>query len=119
MKNAKKVLFVDDEKMLREVFIEYLKQTFAGRLTIEQAENFAEAQKMLNEQEFNLLISDVELPDGKGFDLRSDCDKIFLSGRMEEYKKSCLDAKNCLLFFKKPVSVKKLVWAVRYAFQWE
>jgi len=62
----KTVLVVDDELDLREIVASELE--FMGARVF-QAENILKAQNILNEQEIDLVISDIRMPGGTGIDL--------------------------------------------------
>lgn len=62
----KTVLVVDDELDLREIVASELE--FMGAKVF-QAENILKAQNILNEQEVDLVISDIRMPGGTGIDL--------------------------------------------------
>lgn len=65
---SKRILIVDDEPMLREVFSEML----AGPgLEIKEASGGDEAFQMLQNETFDLVISDVRMPKGDGISLLS------------------------------------------------
>ncbi|SFA72039.1 DNA-binding response regulator, OmpR family, contains REC and winged-helix (wHTH) domain [Acetitomaculum ruminis DSM 5522] len=85
-----KILIVDDEEKIREVIKKYAE--FDGHNIIE-AENGMEAIKLCKEQDFDLLILDVMMPELDGFSTCSEIRKfkdipvIMLSARGEEYDK--------------------------------
>lgn len=85
-----KILIVDDEARIRAVIKKYAQ--FEG-YEIEEAENGMQAVNMCREQDFDLIILDIMMPELDGF---SACRKIFemkkiptimLSARGEEYDK--------------------------------
>lgn len=85
-----KILIVDDEERIRAVIKKYAQ--FEG-YEIEEAENGMQAVNMCREQDFDLIILDIMMPELDGF---SACRKIFemkkiptimLSARGEEYDK--------------------------------
>jgi FixJ family two-component response regulator len=63
------VLVVDDEPNLREVIEDLAHQTV--RCSVISASTIAEARKILTSQSIQLLVADVNLPDGKGTSLLS------------------------------------------------
>jgi DNA-binding NtrC family response regulator len=62
------VLIVDDDKIILESLCEFL--ALEGYSTV-GAGNFADAFKELNKQAFSLVITDVNMPHGDGFELLS------------------------------------------------
>ena len=65
-KNNKNILVIDDEEMIREL----LKDTFEKeKYTVETAENGDEAFKMISSNDFDLVITDIRLPDISGMEI--------------------------------------------------
>jgi CheY-like chemotaxis protein len=60
-----KILVVDDEKLIREMLADYLEKNFQ----VETAENGDEALKIPHLGEFNLVISDINMPGIPGYKL--------------------------------------------------
>ncbi|MBC5768228.1 response regulator [Ramlibacter albus] len=60
------ILYVEDDALVRETFAELL--AAAGRQVVCVADG-AGAREALREQKVNLLMTDIELPDGSGLDL--------------------------------------------------
>ena len=61
-----KILVVDDEKELRELLQELLRKE--GYLSVEVASSCKEAEAKLSENCYQLILLDVMLTDGNGFD---------------------------------------------------
>ncbi|MBL1209921.1 response regulator [Geminocystis sp. GBBB08] len=61
-----KILVVDDNHTPREVICEALKQF---NIQVKEAVNGVEAIKILEEEEFNLVITDVVMPEMNGYEL--------------------------------------------------
>lgn len=61
-----KILLVEDDLFLRDGLCEVLKKE---GYCVTSAESVGQAKNLLNTDEFNLIILDVMLPDGNGFDL--------------------------------------------------
>ncbi len=61
-----KILLVEDDLFLRDGLCEVLEKE---GYCVTSAESFRQAKTLLNTDEFNLIILDVMLPDGNGFDL--------------------------------------------------
>ena len=86
-----KILTVDDEKELTYIVTDILKREGYGR--IDSAANLKEAEKKIRENTYHLILLDVMLPDGRGFELYENMKKegymyevpvIFLSARDED-----------------------------------
>ncbi|MCD6460011.1 response regulator [bacterium] len=60
------ILLIDDEKVLCELLSCYLVD-FGHTVTM--ANSIEEAVSMIEEQDFNIIIADMSLPDGNGLDL--------------------------------------------------
>jgi PAS domain S-box-containing protein len=69
-----RVLYVEDDEDLTAV----MRAALAGRVEIVPARNLREAERLLHEEEFKLIILDQALPDGNGITL---VDRIAESGR--------------------------------------
>lgn len=63
---GKTLMVVDDESDLRDIVASELE--FMGA-TVFQAENIVAAQKVLSQQQIDLIISDIRMPGGTGIDL--------------------------------------------------
>ena len=63
------ILLVEDNKSITKALIYNLEQS---NYKVLSAENIVEAQKMLATEKINLIILDITLPDGSGFDLYRD-----------------------------------------------
>ena len=60
------VLIVDDEKTFTDSFVEALKNSHAR---VEHCYTFQDALTLLNENEYNVCVFDIFLPDGSGLEL--------------------------------------------------
>jgi len=63
---VKQILVVEDDRSVRHVMRLFLEE--AG-FHVEEAEDFRKARDLLREHEFDLLITDLDLPGGNGLDL--------------------------------------------------
>ena len=70
----KNILIVDDDKIILDSLCEFLK--LEGYLTA-GAQSFREAATQLQQQSFNLVITDINMPDGDGFELLANIRKNF------------------------------------------
>lgn len=80
------ILLVEDNKSITKALIYNLEQS---NYKVLSAENIVEAQKILATEKINLIILDITLPDGSGFDLYRDIKKknistIFLTAMDDE-----------------------------------
>lgn len=62
----KKILLVEDDIFLRDGLTDVLKNE---KYSVSVAENFTKAKSILSINEFDMIILDVMLPDGNGFEL--------------------------------------------------
>ncbi|MCR4956270.1 MAG: response regulator transcription factor [Lachnospiraceae bacterium] len=87
---SNRILVVDDEERIREIIKKYA--TFEG-YEITEAENGMDAIKICEEQDFDLIIMDVMMPELDGFSAvraireKKDIPVLMLSARGEEYDK--------------------------------
>lgn len=63
-----KILIIEDDRALAEGLCRVLTVQEAGRIQAEGAGTLREAGKRLSEEQFDLVILDINLPDGNGFD---------------------------------------------------
>ena len=86
-----RILTIDDEKELTDIVMELLKREHYSRVDI--AASCGEAKEKLQKQHYDLILLDVMLPDGNGFDFYTqmketgylyDAPVIFLSARDED-----------------------------------
>ena len=64
--NAKRILFVEDDIGLGETLYERLQKE---NYQVDWCKSIREANQKLEEKKFHLVILDLGLPDGSGFDL--------------------------------------------------
>ena len=110
---SKQILVVDDSPMIREMLT--LSLTEVG-YRVTEAEGGREALSILESKTIDLVLSDIEMPDGDGFSLLSKIRTslsnppplVFLTGRpdLTEFQVMELGAKG-LLF--KPFNAKRLI----------
>lgn len=85
-----KILVTDDEDKIREIIKKYA--IFEGH-TVVEATNGMDAVNKVRQQDFDIIIMDVMMPELDGFSAvkeirkKSDCPVIMLSARGEEYDK--------------------------------
>lgn len=91
-----KVLIVDDSKALRERLVEMLSQV-TGLEIVGQAKNGAEASQALSALAPNLVVLDLQMPDGSGIELLSSAKQnhpdlkviIFTNHPEAQYRQRC------------------------------
>ena len=64
--DKQKILVVDDEPMIRELLSDFLSEE---GYSISEATNGKEALEMIQKEPFNLVLSDIRMPEMSGFDL--------------------------------------------------
>jgi two-component system response regulator PilR (NtrC family) len=68
--DATQILVVDDEPDLRTLYeLTLLREGYA----VKAAADVNQAKALLDDQRFDLVITDMRLPDGSGLDLLSQC----------------------------------------------
>jgi CheY-like chemotaxis protein/two-component sensor histidine kinase len=113
------ILLVEDHKDSAEVMARLLR---AKGYSVETCATVAEALKITNERHFNLILSDIGLPDGTGIDLirqlreHSSIPAIALTGfgmdqDINRYKEAGFDA-----HLTKPVNIQKLEMLINQFF---
>lgn len=112
---GKKILIVDDESLLREVMVEFFNLEGAQVL---EAENGVIGFKKLLENEVDIVISDVRMPEGDGLSLLQQIKAtdlgylplVFLySGHADSLTLSAVKALGAAGYFIKPFSVRDLI----------
>jgi DNA-binding response OmpR family regulator len=109
----KRILLVEDERELREVLALGLRR--AG-YTVEVAVTVADAELLLKQKRYALLIADWRLPDGNGIDLADRAAElraktIIISGYLFTLPAGAADRHGLLT---KPISIFNVVAAVQH-----
>jgi len=111
-----KTVIIDDELNAREAIINILKLYYTGVSVIAQAENVKSGIDIINKYNPDLVLLDVKMPDGTGFDLLKNFNainfKVIFITAYEEYaikafKFSALD------YILKPVDPDELITAIK------
>ena len=109
-----KLLLVEDDEEIREIIIDYFTEKSGGTLSINTAETGIEGQLKCMDNEYDLVLLDVMLPEVDGFTIcrelrkKSDVPIIFITARHNErdrlhgYKLRCDD------YVTKPFSLAEL-----------
>ncbi len=117
---TKNILFVEDDIGLGETLFERLQKEM---YQVDWCKSIAEAKQRIQEKKFNLIILDLGLPDGSGFDLAKEIRKqsatpiVFMTAmnsaenRLEGYE---LGAEE---FIPKPFHLKELLMRVKHVLE--
>ena len=108
-----RILLVDDDKELMSIFSEYLS---AFGFQFELAENAAEARSRLEQNQFDLVLSDFNMPGESGLDLLKHISShypelpfIMMSGSGYSGLKTQAMAMGSTEFISKPFEFRKIV----------
>ncbi len=113
------LLLVEDDCKIQEAIYDYLTDKSGGELEITRAVNARQAEEALCEEDFDLILLDIMLPDGDGFSLcrlirsKSDAPVIFLTARGREEDKLYGYELGCDDYLVKPFSLAELYAKVR------
>jgi DNA-binding NtrC family response regulator len=104
-----KMLVVDDQKNIIELFNEF----FSRHFEIESALNGQKALELLEKEDFDIVISDISLPDFSGmkvlefaFNKIKKAQRVAMSGDLEENYNSYKEKGIINMFLQKPLSIK-------------
>ncbi len=112
------ILIVDDEPKIRQSLQLMLERYCEGVNVLGQASSVEEAYEKINELKPGLLLLDIQMPHGSGFDLlrrfeQIDFNVIFITGHSEyalkAYKYHALD------YLLKPVDIDELAATIEHA----
>jgi two-component system LytT family response regulator len=113
-----KTIIIDDDPLVREVISKTIESYCPNVSIVAIAENVRSGVAAINEHEPDLVLLDIKMPDGSGFDLIKHFDKpdfkvIFISGYMEYaikgYKVGAID------YILKPIDEEELSLAINRA----
>jgi len=116
--NMIKAIIIDDDSLVREVISRTIESYCPNVSIVASAENVKSGVAAINEHEPDLVLLDIKMPDGSGFDLIKHFDKpdfkvIFISGYMEYaikgYKVGAID------YILKPIDEEELSLAINRA----
>lgn len=109
-----RMLCVEDDSQIREIIEDYFTSKTDNNFKVFSAENGIAAEKMLSENEYDLILLDVMLPYLDGFSLcrmirkKSDVPVIFLTARTLEEDVLLGFETGCDDYITKPFSLAKL-----------
>ncbi len=111
-----KILVVDDESLIREVIIEYLK---LEKMEHQEASDGYQAIELVKNEDFDVVIMDIMMPKMDGYQAVKEIRKfskvpfIMLSARSEEYDKlTCFDI-GVDDYVTKPFSPRELIARIK------
>lgn len=113
-----KAIIIDDDPLVRELITKTIESYCPNVSIVASAENVQSGVSTINEFEPDLVLLDIKMPDGSGFDLIKHFDKpdfkvIFISGYMEYaikgYKFGAID------YILKPIDEEELSLAINRA----
>ncbi len=111
-----KILVVDDESLIREVIIEYLK---LEKMEYQEASDGYQAIELVKNEDFDVVIMDIMMPKMDGYQAVKEIRKfskvpfIMLSARSEEYDKlTCFDI-GVDDYVTKPFSPRELIARIK------
>lgn len=117
----KSILAVENEGDLLDL---YLRLLTAPDRTVARAASLAEAEDLLEKNSYDLLITDVRLPDGLGTELievlkkkGSDTRTLLVGGHPGPETRGLAGKGNCIGCLEKPVDFNALISAVRKALE--
>ena len=115
-----KVIIIDDEARTRKSIADILKFSPQDISLVAEAENVATGVKAINTHKPDLVLLDINMPDGTGFDLLKKLDnpnfKIIFITAYEEYAVQAFEF-SAIDYILKPVDPKKLFDAINKAHQ--
>lgn len=111
---AYKILLVEDDPELREIITDYFGEKSAGAFNIDCAETGNDGQQKCMENEYDLVLLDVMLPEVNGFTIckelrkNSDVPIIFITARHSEEDRLYGYNLGCDDYISKPFSLAEL-----------
>ncbi len=116
--NKLKVLIIDDETRAREILVTYLNQKIRNVEIVGEAANVKDAVIGINTHQPDLILLDIEMPGGNGFDVLSyfpqaNFQVVFVTAynefAVQAFKVSAVD------YLTKPIIIKELIQAIEKA----
>jgi len=111
-----KVAIVDDERLARAELRRLLKP-HADIAIVGEARNVEEAESLLRREPIDLLLLDIQMPDGTGFDLLERLDRVPAVVMTTAYDQHAIHAFeiNALDYLLKPIAPERLAQALERA----
>ena len=117
---GKSVLVVDDDVDLCDIIAEELGD--AG-FTVEKAYSGNQAMKALEKRPFDLVLTDIKMPEGSGIDLlkfirgrSSSTPVVLMMTGFVDFSESDLISMGAKVIFRKPVLVEKMLTQIEQMF---
>ncbi|NOX47275.1 MAG: response regulator transcription factor [Chlorobi bacterium] len=109
------ILIIDDEAGARENITGIIDLSFKEKYKIKEAANVADGVKAIEEQHPDIVLLDINMPDGTGFDLLKQLKftefKLIFVTAYEEYALKAFDF-SAIDYILKPIDPEKLAQAV-------
>ncbi len=110
-----RAVIIDDEKLARDVIFNYLRDYCPDVEVVAQAATVQTAYEAIRKTSPDLIFLDIEMPDGKGFDLLKMFDRInFRIIFVTAYSEYAIKAFrfSALVYLLKPIKIDELIEAV-------
>lgn len=108
-----KVLVVDDEDLLREILVEAFELQGAQ---VDHAESGNKAFEKVKNQNYDLILSDIRMPDGDGISLFANLNKLdkplpkfFVCSAFNDLNEKKIKELNILKVFSKPFEIDTIL----------
>jgi len=115
-----KVIIIDDESLVRKTLETILRDSFPNINIVGQAGSVVEAVSLIKEQSPDLILLDVDLTDGNGFDVLTQVKpinfKVIFITAHQEYAIKAIKF-SAFDFILKPISQNELTYAVQRVIQ--
>lgn len=108
-----KIMIVDDSRLARKELAVLLKE-HSSHEVVAEAENVVSALALVNEHQPDLLLLDIHLPDGSGFDLLDKADftpQVIFTTAYEQHALQAFEV-NALDYLLKPITAERLAQAL-------
>ncbi len=111
-----KVLVVDDEDLLREILVEAFELQGAK---VDHAESGNKAFEKVKNQNYDLILSDIRMPDGDGISLFANLNKLgkplpkfFVCSAFNDLNEQKIKELNILKVFSKPFEIDTILTTI-------
>ncbi|PCI64197.1 MAG: DNA-binding response regulator [Kordiimonadales bacterium] len=112
-----KALIVDDERLARKELKHLLSEIDADVEVLEEADNSDAAQALIENQHFDLVFLDIQMPGRNGFELLDDlsvCPPVIFTTAYDQYALAAFEA-NAIDYLLKPIENDRLKAAIEKA----
>lgn len=111
-----KVLVVDDEDLLREILVEAFELQGAK---VDHAESGNKAFEKVKNQNYDLILSDIRMPDGDGISLFTNLNKLdkplpkfFVCSAFNDLNEQKIKELNIIKVFSKPFEIDTILTTI-------